>query len=85
MLEIRETITIMGKSVIDGVEVCGYQAQISSTNPNDMNLTDWQNNKELYKANRAVCRKDQADFEDYAYSVQDKMLAEVPVDEPAEA
>lgn len=77
MLEIKEKITITGKSMIDGVETCGYQAQIDSSNPADIQLTDWQVNKELYKANRAECRADQAAFEDYAYTIQDEMLAKV--------
>lgn len=76
MLELKKKITINGKSIIDGVEVCGYQAQIDSANPEDIVLTDWQVNKEMYKANRSECRADQADFEDYAYSVQDELIAE---------
>lgn len=73
----KEKITITGKSIIDGKEVCGYQAQIDSENPSDIALTDWQVDKEMYKANRAACRADQAEFEDYAYTVQDEMLAKV--------
>lgn len=76
MLELKKKITVNGKSMIDGVEVCGYQAQIDSSNPADIVLTDWQVNKDMYKANRAVCRADQAEFEDYAYSVQDALIAE---------
>ena len=30
----------------------------------------------LYKANRGQAMKDQADFETYAYTVQDEMIAE---------
>lgn len=74
-LEIKEKITVSGKSMIDGVEVCGYQALIDSSNPADIAFTDWQVNKEMYKANRAECRMDQAEFEDYAYTIQDEMLA----------
>lgn len=73
----KESITIIGKSVIDGMEVCGYQAQIDSENPADITLTDWQINKDMYKANRSECRADQAEFEDYAYSVQDELLAKL--------
>lgn len=73
----KEKVTITGKSIIDGKEVCGYQAQIDSENPADIALTDWQVDKEMYKANRSACRADQAEFEDYAYTVQDEMLAKV--------
>lgn len=75
MLKMKERITITGESVIDDVAVEGYQAQIDSTNPEDMSLTSWQNNKELYKANRTTCRADEAAFEDYAYSRQDELIA----------
>lgn len=33
-------------------------------------------NQAQYKANRVQAMKDQADFETYAYSVQDEMIAE---------
>lgn len=84
MLELKKKITINGKSIIDGVEVCGYQAQIDSSNPADIVLTDWQVDKEMYKANRAVCRADQAEFEDYAYTVQDELIAEAEKTEATE-
>lgn len=77
MLEKKEKITITGKSIIEGVEVCGYQAQIDSADPSNIVLTDWQVDKEMYKANRTACRADQAEFEDYAYAVQDEMIAKV--------
>lgn len=81
MLEMKKKITVTGKTVIDGVEVCGYQAQIDSADPSNMNLTDWQINKDMYKANRQACRAEQAEFEDYAYSLQDELLAAiVPAD-----
>lgn len=76
MLNMKKSITLTGESVIDGTQVAGYQAVIDSTNPTDMNLSSWQNNKELYKANRTQCRKDQADFEDAAYTLQDELIAE---------
>lgn len=76
MLRKSENIIINGNSVIDGVEVMGFQATINSENPQAMSMNYWQINAELYKANRTQCRADQAEFEDYAYSVQDKMISE---------
>lgn len=75
MLKTTKKITINGKSIIDNVEVCGYQAQIDESNPTNMSLSDWQINKELYKANRVDCRADLAEFEDYAYTIQDELIA----------
>ncbi|MBR2503340.1 MAG: hypothetical protein IKB62_04360 [Oscillospiraceae bacterium] len=77
MLKTRKTITIGGNSIIDGAEAAGFQAQIDSANPENMTLNNWQTNAQLYKDNRAQCRADQAEFEDYAYSVQDQLIAEM--------
>lgn len=76
MLVARRNVTIVGNSVIDGVDVEGYQATISSENPLDMEFSTWQIDKARYKENRATCRQDAADFEDMAYTIQDEMLAE---------
>ena len=76
MLKKTETMTIHGNSVINGVDAIGFQAQINSSNPQEMSLSNWQINPQVYKENRAACRADQAEFEDYAYSVQDKMIQE---------
>lgn len=75
MLKREEKIMITGRSVIEGVEACGFQAQIDSTNPNEMSINSWHTDKEVYKANRAACRADQAEFEDYCYGKQDEMIA----------
>lgn len=75
MLKTTKKITINGKSIIDNVDVCGYQAQIDESDPTNMSLSDWQINKQLYKANRVDCRADLAEFEDYAYTIQDKLIA----------
>ena len=81
MLEIKKKITLTGESVIDGKQAEGYQATIDSENPDDMVLSSWQTDKALYKANRAACRKDAADFEDAAYMLQDRMLADAEKEE----
>ena len=81
MLNMNEKIIITGESIIDGVSVEGYQAQIDSTNPYDISFSSWHNNKALYKINRVACREDQAAFEDYAYSRQDEMIANMTINE----
>ena len=76
MLVTRKKVMISGQSIIDGAEAAGFQAQVDATNPEDMTMSNWQTNAQLYKENRAICRADQAEFEDYAYSVQDQLIAE---------
>ena len=74
MLEVKKNITITGRSVVNGIEVAGYQATINSENPENLNMSNWQVKKDIYKLNRELCRKDQADFEDVVYAIQDEML-----------
>lgn len=74
MITIKEKITLTGKTVIDGVDVCGYQAQIDSEDPANISFTNWKTNHEMYKEHREECRADLAAFEDRAFAVQDKIL-----------
>lgn len=76
-LEMKKEITLTGESKIDGVTAEYYRAVINSENPDDMTITSVQRDKALYKANRAVCRADNAEFEEAAYALQDGMLAEI--------
>lgn len=80
MLKTTKKITIDGFSMIDGVKVAGFKAEIDSVNPENILLTSWQMDKNAYKENRVAARADEAEFEDYAYSIQDSMIAEL--DEP---
>lgn len=73
---IRKNITITANSQIDGKNVEGYSATINSDNPEDVNFSQYQTDKELYKLNRTQCRKDNAEFEDMVYAIQDQMIAE---------
>ena len=84
MLKTRKNVMISGQSVIDGAEAAGFQAQVDTANPENMTMSNWQTNAQLYKENRDVCRADQAEFEDYAYSVQDQLIAEKAAAEATE-
>ncbi len=75
MLTTQQTTTIVGRSIIDGKEVCKFQASINSANPKEMSFSSWQLDKEAYKNNRSVCRADEATFEDHCYVIQDEMIA----------
>lgn len=73
---IRKNITLTGMSQISGKNVAGYAATINSDEPEEMALNWYQVDKNAYKENREQCRKDQAEFEDYAFTVQDEMIKE---------
>ena len=74
MLSLQREITFTGRSVIGGVEVVGFNAKIKSDDPTNITFSSWQMNKELYKANREQCRKDEAEFEDKVYEAQDELI-----------
>ena len=76
MLKTKRSITLSGSSIVDGKTAQQYQAVIDSENPEDINFSNWQTNKALYKENRTLCRADEAEFEDMAYTIQDAMIAE---------
>lgn len=74
MLKTSKLVTLNGQSLIDGKAAEGYQASINTENPDDMTITSWQIDKALYKANKAICRADRADFEDMAYEIQGEIV-----------
>lgn len=83
MLEKRtETRNISDHSVINGIHICHFYANIDSSNPENMDVGRSVLDKEAYKKNRAQVMKDQAEFETYAYNLQDEMIA---ANQPAES
>lgn len=71
-----KTISINDYSKIGEDRICQFYANINSETPETMDIGRAIQNQAAYKANRAAVMKDQADFETYAYSVQDEMIAE---------
>lgn len=77
MLEGRSrTISLVEYSKIGDDRVCQFYANINSETPETMDSGRSIYNQAVYKTNRVAVMKDQADFETYAYSVQDAMIAE---------
>lgn len=81
MLEMRKSVTVTGKSIINGVEAAGFQSTINSGNPEDIVFSSWQTDKSLYKANRVECRADEAAFEDACYELQEEMMSKTETTE----
>lgn len=65
-------ITFAAKSVINDTEIANFGA-ILNTDTFDLSIYARQVDKEACKGHRDVVRKDQADFEDFAYRVQDML------------
>lgn len=68
MLQKAEKINITGESVIGDTVVCAFSAVIDMANPEKLSVNNFQRNKEVYVENRATCRADFAEFEDYVYA-----------------
>lgn len=79
MLKTTQKITIEGKSVIADTVVTNFVASINSDDPTQLSIASAHPNKLAYKEHRVEARADEAAFEDYVYSIQDKMLADYAV------
>lgn len=75
MLQLRKKNTIEGESVIDGVIVQGYRAELNEANPENLVMSDWIVNQQLYKENRSAVRADLHEFEDTVFALQDELIA----------
>lgn len=80
-VNIKKNVSIKADVMVDGVLAKGYSASIDTDNPNDINISEYISNKELYKANRNQINIEVAKVEDNAYSEQDRMIKEVTVNE----
>lgn len=71
-----KTININEYSKVGDDRICQFYANINSDAPETMDMGRSIHNQEAYKANRVEVMRDQADFETYAYNIQDEMIAE---------
>lgn len=65
-------LTIVADSVVNDIRIATFGAVLNLEDM-ELSLTSRHIDKELCKSNRDVVRKDQADFEDYAYDLQDRL------------
>lgn len=65
-------LTIVADSVVDDTKIATFGAVLNLDNM-ELSLTGRHIDNEACKAHRDVVRKDQADFEDYAYDLQDRL------------
>ena len=84
-LVITETVRREAYTVIDGKNVVFHSLDINSTNPSSFNLHDSILDHEMYKANKAECRQNIADFEDSAYALVEEMVAKKEAETANEA
>ena len=65
-------LTIVADSVVNDIRIATFGA-VLNLDDMELRLTSRHIDKDLCKINRDVVRKDQADFEDYAYDLQDRL------------
>lgn len=65
-------LTIVADSVVNDIRIATFGA-VLNLDDMELSLTSRYIDKELCKINRDIVRKDQADFEDYAYDLQDHL------------
>lgn len=78
--EMIKNITMSNQIKVDGVIVKGQTAVINQTS-NDISLTDYTSNMELYKENKEAIREKMAEFEDTVFQEQEKMSEQLSLEE----
>lgn len=76
MLQTSKSITLRGDSKIGDVQVMSFTAEISSEKIGNSITRATISNQELYAKNRTECRKDQAEFQNEVYALEDEMILE---------
>lgn len=76
MLIATKSSTLRGDSIIEGIKVMNFVAEISSQELGNSITRSTILNQELYAKNRVQCRKDQAEFQDRVYLIEDKFIEE---------
>lgn len=75
MLQVNQSITITGHSVVNGVQVAYMSATINEDDINNTGISKNITNSEIYNANKAEVRKDMIDFEGKVYDLQDASVS----------
>lgn len=73
---VTKELILRNEIIVDGKVVKGQTATINSKT-NKISFSDWTNDMEAYKTNRAEIRKMEAEFEDAAFIEQEKMATAV--------
>lgn len=80
MLKKEKTLTLSGRSLINGTDVVRFDARLSSTG-GATTINTYVNDQELYEKNRREVRKDMNDFRQYVFDQEDVLFDDVKTDE----
>lgn len=76
MLQVTKSSTLRGESVIEGIKVMSFTAEISSQELGNSINRSTILNQEMYAKNRVQCRQDQSYFQEKVYLIEDKFINE---------
>ncbi len=80
MLKKEKTLTLSGRSLVNGTDVVRFDARLSSTG-GATTINTYVNDQELYEKNRREVRKDMNDFRQYVFDQEDVLFDDVKTDE----
>ena len=83
MLNIKESINLIGESKIKNETVVYMTATVTTDSSGTPTVVTNVLNEELYKGNRKECRNDISKFTDNVYEIQDRIF-EQSTEEPKE-
>ncbi len=66
----NKKLSIAADTIVNDVKICSFGAVLDLTT-GEMNIFERRGDAEAIKENRDTVREDRAEFEDFAYSVQD--------------
>lgn len=76
MLNIKESINLIGESKIKNETVVYMTATVTTDSSGTPTVVTNVLNEELYKTNRKECRADISSFTDNVYAIQDRIFGE---------
>ena len=74
-INIKESVTVTGAVQIENVQVVYLSSNIVSDGSDATTFSQSILNADLYNANKAQCRADIAEFQNYVYGVEDRISA----------
>ena len=76
MLKLIKNTILDAQTVVDDVVIAQYHAEISSENPNAVQIQTWQFDVDKCVENRALVSAEQAQFEDAVCELKKQLIAE---------
>ena len=76
MLKVNINHIIEGQTVVDGVIIAVHHAEISTENPDAIQIQSWQYDIEKCRENRDLINKERGQFEDTVFEIKNKIATD---------